>query len=75
MTPDKVRSLEDLDTGYVTIPELAQYLSVERRQVRKWIDAGSLPAIRIASIWRIHARDAKRFIASNRFRPDHRPCR
>jgi len=64
-----VRTLSDLETAYITVPEFARHLHVGRRQVRKWIEAGALPAVRIEAIWRIKAVDAEAFIAANRFTP------
>ena len=51
---------------YWTVTELALEWHVSKAQVRKWIDAQVLPAVRVAG-WmiRVRAPDAARFEAEN----------
>lgn len=65
----RLRSLTDLDTGYISVPEFARHLSVGRDLVMKWIRAGTLPAVKIGSLWRIKVEAADAFIRDNRFSP------
>ena len=64
-----VRTLTTLDTAYISVPEFAAHLSVGRTLVMKWIKAGSLPAVKIGSVWRIKAESADAFIQANHFQP------
>ncbi len=61
-----MRRISDLGTHprpYVTVRELADYwLVMNRREIYKQIDAGTLPAIRLGSrSWRISTNDAFKF--------------
>ncbi len=54
----------DQDT-FLTVFEIAELLKVNQQTVRNWIDAGSLPAVRIGSRRvRVRASDLDRFIAA-----------
>lgn len=50
------------DRRYVSPQELARRWSVEDRTIRKWVEAGVLPAHRLGQkLWRIDAQDAREF--------------
>jgi len=63
----------DLQThphAYVTVQTFAAYLGFQERTVRKWIDAGTLPAYRFppsVGDWRIRTADAIAFVERARF--------
>ncbi|MCC6162465.1 MAG: excisionase family DNA-binding protein [Acidobacteria bacterium] len=42
-----IRELASHPSAYVTVRELAVYLSVSRRQVRKWMDAEALVVVSV----------------------------
>ena len=73
-TAETITSLKAHRASYVTIDALAAYLTVNRRTVMKWIDAGTLPAYQFhgssRSTWRIRTADAIAFEARARFSPD-----
>jgi excisionase family DNA binding protein len=59
----------DQDT-FLTVFEIADLLKVNQQTVRNWIDAGSLPAVRIGSRRvRVRASDLDRFIAAGSAAP------
>ena len=50
---------------FLTVFEIADLLKVKQQTVRNWIDAGSLPAVRIGSRRvRVRGSDLDRFIAA-----------
>ena len=53
---------------FLTVAELAQRLRVTEQSVRSWIDAGSLPAVRIGRRVRVLRSDFDALV-SNRYRP------
>ena len=55
------------DDSLLTVAEVAQLLKVNQQTVRNWIDAGSLPAIRLGRVVRIKRIDLKTLLeaASN----------
>ena len=59
---------------YVTIDAFATYLTVDRRTVMKWIEAGTLPAYQFhgssRGTWRIKTTDAIAFEERARFASD-----
>jgi excisionase family DNA binding protein len=59
------------DSAYVGVGEVAAFFRVDRRVVRKWIDAGVLPACRLPGRGdlRIRADEVERFAASMRMGP------
>lgn len=68
-----VRPLDALHGEYITIRELAYHCHCSREQVRKWILAGAVPAVRLDCGWRIKAHDAKAFIARHAYEPNTEP--
>jgi excisionase family DNA binding protein len=65
------RRIADLAThpdAYITVPHFAAHLGFQERTVRKWIDAGVLPAYRFEGQWRIATADALTFVEQARFR-------
>jgi excisionase family DNA binding protein len=69
----RTQRIADLAThpaAYVTVQAFAAYLGFQERTVRKWIDAGALPAYRFPPVigdWRIKTADAIAFIEQARF--------
>lgn len=64
------RRISDLvthDEPFVTPVQIAVHLGVDRRQVMKWIGAGSLPAYRFGELWRIKLADAQAFVQRSQF--------
>jgi excisionase family DNA binding protein len=62
MCSARIDSLDTYPEPHVSLRQLARYWQVDRRTVRKWIDNGQLPAIRLApTVWRIKIEDARAF--------------
>ena len=51
---------------FLTISEVSDFLQVSDRTVRRWIDAGALPAHAIGRGWRISRRDVDNFMRERR---------
>ena len=51
------------DDEYLTVNEIAQHLKLNPQTVRNWIDAGSLPAVRVGRRVRIRRADVDRLLA------------
>ena len=68
----------DAEETYLTVAEVAATLKLNQQTVRNWIDAGTLPAIRVGRRVRIKSSDFQRIIeesysgapASRSRRPD-----
>ena len=65
-----ITALKSHGAPFVTIAELCAYLTVNRKTVYKWIDAGVLPAYQFAGQWRIKTSDAVTFEHGARFTPN-----
>ena len=66
----RTRSIVDLSThpnAFVTVKAVAEHLAVTDKTVRKWIEAGVLPAYRFKTQWRIALTDAVAFVQRARF--------
>ena len=50
--------------SYLTVAEVADMLRLNQQTVRNWIDAGSLPAIRVGRRVRIKSSDLNRILES-----------
>ncbi len=50
----------------MTIPEVAEYLQVSTKTVRRWIESGDLIAHRFGRQWRISQADPDTFIRIRR---------
>lgn len=74
-----ISRLETHERAHVTPRALAEYLSVDRKTVLKWIKAGLLPAYRFPTVtpsgiaadgeWRIQTVDARAFVDKHRLTP------
>jgi excisionase family DNA binding protein len=51
------------DDEYLTVNEVAEHLKLNPQTVRNWIDAGSLPAVRVGRRVRIRRVDVDRLLA------------
>lgn len=51
---------------FYSVAEVATILSVSRRTVSRFIDAGELPARKIGKAWRISNADLEAFISSRK---------
>jgi excisionase family DNA binding protein len=51
---------------FFTISYVAELVDVDPRTVRRWIDAGKLPAHRIGAVVRIAESDLRAFLATHR---------
>jgi excisionase family DNA binding protein len=54
----------DLDESYLTVAEVAEVLKLNQQTVRNWIDAGTLPALRVGRRVRIKRSDFERVLAA-----------
>ena len=50
------------DSPFLTVAEVAELLKLNQQTVRNWIDAGSLPAVRIGRRVRIKREDLDRIV-------------
>src|SRR5450755_314071 len=51
------------EDGYLTVKEIAEHLKLNQQTLRNWIDAGSLPAVRIGRRVRVRRVDLERVLA------------
>lgn len=57
-------------TGLLTVADVAEVFSVSTRTVRRWIEAGRLPAVKVGHrTVRVHADAVVAFATSNEVRP------
>jgi excisionase family DNA binding protein len=54
----------DLEDSFLTVAEVAAMLKLNQQTVRNWIDAGSLPALRVGRRVRIRRSDFERLLAA-----------
>jgi excisionase family DNA binding protein len=52
----------DTDETYLTVAEVAETLKLNQQTVRNWIDAGTLPALRVGRRVRIKKSDFERLL-------------
>jgi excisionase family DNA binding protein len=52
----------EVEESYLTVAEVAEVLKLNQQTVRNWIDAGSLPALRVGRRVRIKRSDFERII-------------
>src|SRR5580693_8666277 len=53
---------QERDDSFMTVAEVAELLKLNQQTVRNWIDAGSLPAIRVGRRVRIKRSDLDRIL-------------
>ena len=46
----------------LTISDVASYLQVSDRTIRRWIGKGRLAAMKVGGQWRLHQKDVDRFV-------------
>ena len=54
----------DYEESFLTVAEVAELLRLNQQTVRNWIDAGSLPAVRVGRRVRIKRSDLDRIVES-----------
>ena len=54
----------EYDESFLTVAEVAELLRLNQQTVRNWIDAGSLPAVRVGRRVRIKRSDLDRIVES-----------
>lgn len=54
----------EFEESYLTVAEVAELLRLNQQTVRNWIDAGSLPALRVGRRVRIKRSDLNRILES-----------
>jgi excisionase family DNA binding protein len=52
----------EIEESYLTVAEVAQTLKLNQQTVRNWIDAGTLPALRVGRRVRIKRSDFERIL-------------
>lgn len=57
------------DVHMLTITQVAEYVEVSERTVRRWIKSGDLAAHLFGRQWRIARHDLKAFLQSHRVEP------
>jgi len=50
----------------MTIPEVARYLRVSEKTIRRWIKEGTLTAYRLGRQWRINPKDLELLLRHSR---------
>jgi excisionase family DNA binding protein len=55
-----------IEPEFLTVHELATYLNVSEKAVRKWIDAGRLPLVRMGRLIRFSKREIDRRVLSGK---------
>jgi excisionase family DNA binding protein len=63
------RRMDALEERYITLPAVAERLSVSRRTVYRWIKSGDLNAYKFANEYRIAESDLQDFLERHRTRP------
>lgn len=62
-------------SGFISIEEAGQHFGVAASTVRKWIDCGKLPVLRVScgtnAVKRIDVRDLRTFIAAHMTRGEN----
>jgi len=58
MSDDSVTSPAHL----LTIREVAGYCQVDEKTIRRWIEAGNMPAFKLGRQWRVAEKDLRRFL-------------
>ncbi|MDB5660498.1 MAG: binding domain protein [Cypionkella sp.] len=53
------------DATYLRVREIATYLRIDVKTVRRWIIAKALPATRVGRDWRVHRADLKAYLLAN----------
>ncbi len=53
------------DDEYLTVKEIAEHLKLNQQTLRNWIDAGTLPALRIGRRVRVRRADLDRILAQS----------
>ena len=56
---------DEAEETYLTVAEVAATLKLNQQTVRNWIDAGTLPALRVGRRVRIKRSDFQRILADN----------
>jgi excisionase family DNA binding protein len=57
-----IKSLQDHETAYVTLPELAEYWGIGRKSVYRQVHEGALRAVRLGPrLVRVTVEEARRF--------------
>lgn len=57
-------ALDEHEESFLTVAEVAELLRLNQQTVRNWIDAGSLPAVRVGRRVRIKRSDLDRIVES-----------
>jgi len=60
---------EDTEDSFLTVAEVAELLKLNQQTVRNWIDAGSLPAVKVGRRVRIRRSDLDRKLEEGRTTP------
>jgi excisionase family DNA binding protein len=61
--------LESTEEEFLTVAEVAELLKLNQQTVRNWIDAGSLPAVKVGRRVRIRRSDLERKLEEGRTTP------
>jgi excisionase family DNA binding protein len=56
-------AISEFEDPFLTVAEVAEILRLNQQTIRNWIDAGSLPAVRIGRRVRIKRSDLDRLLA------------
>ena len=65
--------MQAMEETYYTLQEIADQLKVNYRMVYRWVRAGTLPAYKFGSEWRVTETDIEKFIEERRFGPARTP--
>jgi excisionase family DNA binding protein len=60
--------LESHPEAHVSLEAVAQYLTLTRKTILKFIHGGTLPAFRFGRAWRVKTADLRAFVEGSRYR-------
>jgi excisionase family DNA binding protein len=64
-----VRAADATTERFLTMSETARLLNLSERSIRRYIDAGRLPAYRLPGGWRVRESELEAFLARHRAQP------
>lgn len=63
-----ISELETHPEAHVSLEAVAEYLTLTRKTIVKFVHAGTLPAFRFGHAWRVRTTDFRAFVEQSRYR-------
>lgn len=54
------------ERDFITVKELARYLSVKEKTIYSWVESGKIPAYKFNGALRFHIKEIKEFVKQSR---------